>query len=228
MKPSSTGESLTVALVIGGHPFDVPITLDAFDSISGIDVYPQDLPTFAYDTGDAMKAYDAAVFYNYHENGIGVELTDEAYERTIDTVREMGERGIGILPLHHGTCALPETPEWAAVCGLAGSSLDGAYQDETFRVDVADGDHPITAELSGFEFVDETYTMDEPNDSRVLLSTDHDPSARAIAWVRQYRNSRVFCYQSGHGPSAFTDENFLTVLTRGIRWVGGSEDASPE
>lgn len=222
-----TDDTLAVAFVIGGHSYEVPMTLTALESLPGMRFYPQDLPSFIRNKGDALERYDAAVFYNFHGHGIDVNLTDDARELALEAVRETGEAGVGILPLHHGVAAFPDAEEWADVCGLAGGSIDGAYTDQRFRVDVADRDHSITRGLDSFEFTDETYTMDEPDDdSEILLTTDHDPGMEALAWTRRYRNSRVFCYQSGHGRNAFTDRNFLTVLARGIRWVADADEVS--
>jgi len=68
--------------------------------------------------------------------------------------------------------------------------------------------------------MDETYAMDSAGeDSAVLLTTDHPQSVKTIAWVRTYKNARVFCFQAGHDDQAFSDPNFRTVVGRGIRWV---------
>jgi len=55
-------------------------------------------------------------------------------------------------------------------------------------------------------------------DSEILLTTDHPKSMKVLAWVRRYQKSRVFCFQSGHDPQAWRNQNFVTVLQRGIQW----------
>ncbi|WP_263018642.1 ThuA domain-containing protein [Natronobiforma cellulositropha] len=217
-------DTLHVALVLGGHPIDVPATLEAFDSMDGIRAYPQDLPSFVANDGDACERYDAAVFYNYHGHGYCVDLTEEFARKARETVCEITAGGLGIVALHHGVLAFPEMDEWTAVCGLPGDSNSDYHFDQRVRVDLASPDHPITAGLPSFEYVDETYEMDEPDaDSTLLLTTDHERSADAIAWTRQYRDSRVFCYQSGHGRSALEHGQVRTVLARGIRWAAGAD-----
>lgn len=221
---------VTVALVIGAHPFDVPATMDTFDSLPGITTYPQDLPTFAAED-ESRRTYDAAVFYNYHENPgyCDIPLPGEWYEMAIDAIRDLGDRGAGIVPLHHGLGAFQESADWREVTGIADNELRGAHPDQTFTVDVADPDHPITAGLSSFELTDETYDMDDPEpDNDLLLTTDHEPSMHALAWVREYRSAPVFCYACGHGPAAFGNETYRTVLARGIRWAAGADDVAVE
>jgi hypothetical protein len=68
--------------------------------------------------------------------------------------------------------------------------------------------------------IDETYTLREPgDDSEVLLTTNNPKSGKVLAWARTFRESRVFCYQSGHDASAFANPHFRRVLERGIAWA---------
>jgi type 1 glutamine amidotransferase len=69
---------------------------------------------------------------------------------------------------------------------------------------------------------DEYFVVDPPGaESTALLTTDHPKSMKPLGWVRMHRNARVFCYQGGHGPTAYADANFREVLSRGIAWVSG-------
>lgn len=215
----TTGEK-TVAFVIGAHAFEVQPTLDMLASLEGTTVYPQDLASFVRDVEAERADYDAVVFYNFHGNGNEVHLTDELSESATQALMDLGRDGVGILVLHHGLVAFPESEEWEALRGVEGTNFEGAYHDERIQVEIADDTHPITAGLDTFELLDETYTMEEPDaESRILLRTDHEPSMDALAWTRTYRNSRVFCYQSGHGREAFEHPQFRTILARGIDWV---------
>jgi type 1 glutamine amidotransferase len=70
--------------------------------------------------------------------------------------------------------------------------------------------------------VDETYQMNEPDDhSHILLRLNEERSMRAIAWTRRYKQSRVFCLQSGHDNQTWQNEQFCTVVQRGILWCAG-------
>ncbi|WP_436927533.1 ThuA domain-containing protein [Halosimplex amylolyticum] len=219
-------DDLSVALIVGGHSFDPLSMLTMFNKLPGIETYPQDLMTFV-ERSDLRDEYDAAVFYNFHDNqGVpGLVLPPHLYDQVENAIRDLGEAGTGIVPLHHGVAAFVHSEEWRSVTGLDGGSLTGAHVGETFQVDVADPAHPVTEDLSSFEMTDETYTMDEPDgDSQVLLTTGHEPGMDALAWTRQYENARVFCYQSGHDNEAFGDPNFRQVLSHGIWWAAGVDE----
>ena len=70
--------------------------------------------------------------------------------------------------------------------------------------------------------VDETYSMASAGqDSHILLTTDHPESMRVLGWTRQFRKSRVFCFQSGHDNLTYVDPNFRKILLRGIQWCAG-------
>ena len=74
--------------------------------------------------------------------------------------------------------------------------------------------------VTDWEIVDEVYTLPAVGgDATVLLTTDHPRSTPTLAWTRQHRAARVFCYQSGHDRRVYEDPGFRTVLERGIRWV---------
>jgi type 1 glutamine amidotransferase len=136
---------------------------------------------------------------------------------------QLGQTNQGIFLLHHALLAYPEWPLWNALTGIKNSWADFSYEhDLPLRVQVADPDHPITQGLADWEMIDETYKMNETDDnSHILLTLDHPQSMRAIAWTRQYRQSRVFCLQSGHDNQTWQNEQFTTLIRRGILWCAG-------
>ena len=95
----------------------------------------------------------------------------------------------------------------------------GFHHDQTLEVRNERPDHPITQGLQDWEMVDETYTMADPGpDCEILLTADHPQSMRTLAWTRHYRNSRVFCFQSGHDNQTWVHPNFREVVRRGLLW----------
>jgi type 1 glutamine amidotransferase len=77
--------------------------------------------------------------------------------------------------------------------------------------------------MKPWEMTDETYTMNEPgDDSEVLLTTTHEKSMKSIGWVRRFKSSRVFCFQSGHDNESWNNAEFRKMLERGIRWSAGN------
>jgi type 1 glutamine amidotransferase len=68
--------------------------------------------------------------------------------------------------------------------------------------------------------IDKTYLMnDAGSDSEVLLTTDNPRSMKTLAWTRQYKKARVFCYQAGHDNQTYTDPNFRRIVSQGIKWL---------
>ena len=67
--------------------------------------------------------------------------------------------------------------------------------------------------------VDETCTMaDAGEGSGTLLTVDHPKSMKTLAWTRSHKESRVFCFESGHDNVTWVNAEFRNVLQRGIRW----------
>lgn len=205
---------LMVALITGGHPFDVPNFLALFRSMPGVDCYPQDIENFAMDWGGVRKQYDALVFYNMH-------MQQPAEGPIANLLRELGETRQGLVVLHHALLAFPNSPEWTEMVGISDRSF-GYHMGQEVAVEIADASHPITQGMTGWRMPDETYTMaDAGPGSRVLLTTHHPLSMCTLAWTRTYRNARVFCFQSGHDNRTWSHPSFREVLARGIRWSAG-------
>jgi uncharacterized protein len=219
-------DTLRVAVVTGHHPFDLPAFTRLFrdlpDPVEGlsIDPYIQNLDDFVVDAGQARDSYDAVVFYNFHQETPGPVEEDAWYQRGIGAALErLGETDQGIVLLHHALLAFREWPFWAEMVGIPQRGF-GYHPDEQVAVHIADPDHPITRGLEDWEIIDETYTVDEPGpDAHVLLTTDHVPSMRTLAWTRTFKKARVFCYESGHDAKAYENPIFQTVLARGIAWA---------
>ena len=218
---SQTKGKIKVAVVTGGHEYDVAGFQVLFRSMPEIDFYLQHMEDFVTDTGGGRRQYDAVVFYNMHLATPGTDGTPLGM-RTKVALEQLGESEQGIFLLHHAIVAFPKWQLWSDICGIQDRREIAGHVQQRVRAEIASPHHPITRGLAPWEMVDETYTMDEPGEgSEVLLTTDHPASMRAIAWARQYRNARVFSYQSGHDDQAYSDPQFRTVVSRGIQWVVG-------
>jgi type 1 glutamine amidotransferase len=212
-------DTLAVAVLVDGHPHDVPGFQQALAAVDGVDCYPQDLMNFAVDAAGRREEYDAAVCYNFHGRSSFTDLSEEHYEQAKAALREFAAGGAGLVVLHHGLPAFPDWEWWSDAVGITDRDLDYEH-DVDLEFQIA-ADHPITEGLSTWEMTDETYEMDEP-DGTVLVTTDHPTSMDAIAWTRRVDDARVFCYQSGHDRQAFETPEFRTVLGRGIEWTAGA------
>jgi len=212
-------DKIKVAVVTGRHPYDVPSFQAVFRSMPEIDFYPQHMEDFVFD--EARKQYGVVVFYNSHTAtpGNGQNWGDrEMYA----SIKELGETEQGIFILHHAIVAWPKWQLWSNIVGIQDRSGVDGYTDQTIHIEVSNKEHHITRGLTPFGIVDETYAMNDAGEgSDVLLTTDHPKSMKTIAWTRQYKNARVFCYQSGHDNQAYTNPNFRKVVARGIHWLAG-------
>jgi type 1 glutamine amidotransferase len=152
----------------------------------------------------------------------GAELSRDQ-RRHLQVIDSLGRTPQGIVLLHHALVAYLEWPLWSEIVGMADRGMSSYHHDERVPVRVA-ADHPITRGLPDWEMTDETYVMRaaEPDQGNtILLTTPHDRSMRTLAWTRQHRESRVFCFQSGHDAQCWEHPSFRTVLQRGVPWCCG-------
>lgn len=215
--------ALKVAVVTGGHRYEVPQFHQLFRQMSHLDVYIQHLEDFAASSQAVREAYDVVLFYIMMVEGPVDEGLPGYAGKPLSALSQLGQTSQGIFLLHHALLAYPQWPVWNALTGIKNSWADFSYEhDLSLRLQVADPDHPITQGLDDWEMIDETYKMNEPDeDSHLLLTLDHPQSMRAIAWTRQYGQSRVFCLQSGHDHQTWQNEQFAALVERGILWCAG-------
>ena len=215
-------DSVKIAVVTGGHRFDVPNFHRLFRNLDGIDAYVQPLDDFSSPRESDRDFYDVAVFYNMHKQGPEDENRPGWMGRPRQALESWVSTGKGIVMLHHAILAFPDWEPWVQMVGVEADTFDTFSHNETMGIQVVDSDHPITRGVSDWEMIDETYVMGEPDsDSHLLLVTDHPKCMRSIGWTRQYNDTRVFCFQSGHDNQTWSHENFQTVLARGILWAAG-------
>ena len=204
---------ITVAVITGGHGFDVPGFHAIFRAMPEVDSYIQHQDDFVEDVGKVRDEYDVLLFYNM-PRGEPDNQAQEVFER-------LGQSGQGIFLLHHAILAYLPWSFWGELAGIPDRSFGFSMMQE-LAVEVADPGHPITNGVASWQMVDETYSMASAGeDSRALLTTDHPDSMHVLGWTRQFRNSRVFCLQSGHDNLTYVDPNFRKMLLRGIQWCAG-------
>jgi uncharacterized protein len=209
------------AVVTGGHPFPVPPFIELFRSMSEVDFYPQALDEFTADRKVA-PAYDVVLFYTMHRFA-----PDDAlpwYQKELfHTLGELGRETQGIGVLHHSLVAFPEWPLWTELVGIANRTGITPHFNQSLTVEVADPEHPIAHGIPArWTLHDETYVMEEAEPGRgnhPLLTTPHEASMKTLAWTRTFRESRVFCWQSGHDHQAFDDPHFRQVMNNAIHWL---------
>ena len=210
---------LRTAVITGGHEFELIKFHELFRSYSKLDVYIQHLDDFCSSTQEVRDSYDALVFYFFPRHSPTDEGTPGWIGKPKSALEHLAETGQGLVILHHAILAYPDWPVWTELVGLEDTHKFDYYHDETMNVYPTEVEHPITAGLSPWTIVDETYDMaDTGAGSDILLTTDHPKSMKTIGWTRAFGRSRVFCCELGHDHVAWEDPSFRTVLERGILW----------
>lgn len=210
---------MKVAVITGGHAFDVIGFYQLWRSYDDLDCYVQSLEDWAVDFGRYGQRYDALVFYTMHTD---LPENCPGGKRTRAAIDGLGD-GTGIVVFHHGILAFKGDSVWDEVVGMTDRTIDGYSHDERLAVQVADAEHPVAEGISDWTVTDETYNFRdvEGADSRVLLTVDHPNSMSTMAWARQYKRSRVLNFVFGHDDQAWRDDTFRRVLGNGVKWVGG-------
>lgn len=202
---------ITVAVITGGHPYDLPNFHRLFRSFTSLDCYLQHIDDFAASPESVRDGYDVVVFYNFN-------LAPEPEGNEKAAIEHLGETRQGIVVLHHALWSYPKWPLWAALSGIVGGGL-GYKIGETMHLEIANANHPVTAGLQSWDMIDETYKMaNAAEGSEILVTTQHPDCMKTIAWTRQYKNSPVYCLQSGHDNLAWTHSSFRKILHQGITW----------
>jgi type 1 glutamine amidotransferase len=210
---------IRLAVVTGGHAFDVPNFHRLFRRLAGLDAYVQSMDDFASSSQETRDAYDGIVFYHMLK-GTPVETGQPWYSgKPLLALERLKETGQGLVVLHHALLAYEEWPVWRELSGI-NPTLRSYHHGQVVKVHVLNTEHPITAGLADFELVDETYVMDEPDaGNEILLATDHPQSVKALAWTRRFGRSKVFSLALGHDDEAWSNPHFGEVLHRGIAWT---------
>jgi type 1 glutamine amidotransferase len=217
--PRNDTDSIRVAVVTGGHSFDVPEFHRLFRELPGVDAYPQHMEHFASSSQAVRDAYDAVVLYGM-ERGEVPEAGPHYAGNTKAALERIVDRGQGIVILHHALLAWEKWDFWDHVIG---------HDERNFRwkpdldltIEVATTEHPITRGMTSFGTMDEGYVLHGNHDgeSTVLLTAEHEDIMKEVAWAREIGPCRVFVLALGDNPRAWSNAGFREVLGRGIAWV---------
>jgi type 1 glutamine amidotransferase len=134
----------------------------------------------------------------------------------------------GGLVLVHFACGAFQ--EWPGFVKLAGRVWNPKFRPHDpygkFRVDITDGDHPITRGLKSLETTDELYTcLDGDTPIRVLATavSKVDKKTYPMAFVLDYGKGRVFHSPLGHDVASLTPAAVGELFRRGTAWAARLE-----
>jgi uncharacterized protein len=217
-----TPHTIKLAVITGQHPFDVIGFTTLLRSMPGLEFYLQNLDNFAAADQKTRDSYDVLMFYNFHRETPGNE--QNWWEKGIkESLENIGKTKQGVLILHHALLAFINWEFWSDLIGIPDRS-HAVLPGQTVVSDIVNPGLAISQSLTPWEMIDEIYTMAEPGEeSEVILRTRNPLSIKALAWTRQYQQSRILCYQSGHDRNAYDNLNYRAFLQQGISWLAGGK-----
>lgn len=221
-------DKVSVAVIIGGHAYDVPAFKRLFDSFEDVVAYPQDISNFSRAWGVPPEAYDVLLFYNAG-TGTSEDVDATWGAGTAAAVEAIGQAKQGVVMLHHAIRSYMTWPKWSALLGIPHKQRDGSEftveLGHTMRVSVTESDHPIGYGLEPWEVVNDawpTMAWTPKKDASVIMTTDHKlTQTKTMAWCHHVENARVFCLTPGHDDQAYSQPTYQTTLHRGILWAAG-------
>lgn len=146
-------------------------------------------------------------------------------EATRRAFLEFVKRGGGHVTVHAGGSSFYDWPPYHRIVASWGDKTSHG-PIHTFKVDVADPNHPLVRGMASFSIHDELWNRAQfPADSRVLM-TAHSAKAykgtgkpEPVLCVCQYGRGRCVNLMLGHDVRAMQTPEFGDLLRRSCRWA---------
>lgn len=162
------------------------------------------------------------------------------------------EQGKPMVFLHHAIAGWPAWDEYAHIIGGRFHFMPGTMKGKTYpgsgfaqniqhTVTIEDRGHPIAKNMpASFPMLDEMYLMPVmEEDVQPLLRSNfdfvaenfphggvgyqsHERGSNLVGWTKTYKKAPIAYLQFGHGPSAFSNPYFHTLLSNAIQWGADS------
>ena len=212
-------ELLKVAVVTGGHTFNVISFGRLWKELKGVDAYIQHMEDFGSSDDSTRDSYDVVVFYNMTIPVPSDEGNEWFAGKPKSALEHLGYTKQGIIILHHAVLAFPKWDVWGKLVGIKNREFSYHF-NQMINVKPFTNNHFVTRGLKEWRMIDETYKMADCEEGcEVLLTVEHPKSMKTVCWTKNWKKSRVFCLQLGHDNKAWEDRNFREVLRRGVLWT---------
>ena len=148
-------------------------------------------------------------------------------EKARANLKKFVEDGKGLIVVHNACAAFGDWPEIREIFGRAWNPkrVHGHDPHGSFRVEIANTDHPITKGLKSFVTTDELYTCLFPDGRpvEVLASamSTVEKKEHPMALVNHYGKGRVFLCVLGHDVAALSVDDVQELYRRGTAWAAG-------
>ena len=170
-----------------------------------------------YDNPDWAKGYDVVV-----HNECFADTTNQTYLRKITSAHKAGVPAVVIHCAMH-TYRATDIDDWREFLGVTSRRHD--HQGK-YPVKLVDPSNPILIGVSTnwVTAMDELYVIEKlwPNAKALATSvSEQDGKTYPAAWINQYGKARVFGTTFGHSDDTWRDDNYLTLVSRGMLWASG-------
>ena len=113
-------DDIKVAVIVGGHGYDVPGFKALFDGLQGVDWYLQDIDNWV--GSPIADQYHVFVFYHMVAWGIAT-LRKDMDERINAAIDQIGTTDQGWFVWHHALLSFPDSPAYDRVCNSTDRTL---------------------------------------------------------------------------------------------------------
>lgn len=127
-----------IAVVTGGHSYEIAPFYQLFLSLPGVDAYIQHIDGFASSSKEVRDAYAAVVFY-IMPGGAPLDQSPRFSGKPKTAFGQLGETSQGIVMLHHAILAWTRVYRGARVFCYQSGHDHQAYEDLRFRSVLANG-----------------------------------------------------------------------------------------
>ncbi|MBC8355023.1 MAG: ThuA domain-containing protein [Planctomycetes bacterium] len=171
-----------------------------------------------YNNENWAKGFDVVI-----HNECFANTTDAEYIRKITSVHKSGVNAVVIHCAMH-TYRAAKIDDWREFLGVTSRRHE---HKSRYAVRPTAIDHPVMKDFpDNYKTpMDELYVIEHvwPN-TRVLARSTSEKTGEThpVVWTSKYGKARVFGTTYGHSNETFSDEVFLTTLTRGIQWAAGT------
>ena len=173
-------------------------------------------------TSPALREFDVCVF------GTGFTRSfqgpDGDIRREPDLTPEQEDGLFDYVAGGKGLAGVHGTAWWvgARAVDLLGGHANWHPPGLTFTVNIEDRDHPVTQGISDFEVEDEIYMSAWDPSIRILATAEWSGKPHPMAWVKPYKEGRVFYTALGHTAGTFERPAMQSLMTQGVRWAGSN------
>jgi type 1 glutamine amidotransferase len=133
-------------------------------------------------------------------------------------------RGRGILALHTASICFDDWPEWDEIIGAHWDWERSSHPPpRSSAIRVATGVHPIVADATDFEVVDEIYSYLACRDVSPLMTSARRGEQQPLLWARSVGGGRVAYDALGHDERSISEPTHATIIRRAAAWASGRE-----